>query len=65
MNSHNNMKETDMDYEKTISNMQKYGGSFVRQLGALWLIADPENRAKIASAFGDVFDRYESIGDVA
>ena len=52
-----------MDYEKTISNMQKYGGSFVRQLGALWLIADLENRAKIESAFGDVFDRYATIGE--
>ena len=56
-------KGTDMNYEKSISNMQKYGGSFVNQLAMLWLVADQGNRDKLEAAFGDIFDRYEKLGD--
>ena len=53
--------ENDMNYEKSISNMQKYGGSFVMQLARLWLVADQGNRDKLEAAFGDIFDKYENI----
>lgn len=48
---------------ETLDKMQKYGGSFVRQLAVLWIIADQENRDKIEAAFGDIFDKYENIGE--
>lgn len=52
-----------MDYEKTLENMRKYGGSFVNQLAILWFVADEGNRNKIEAAFGDIFDRYENMGE--
>jgi len=55
--------EDDMKYEKTLENMRKYGGSFVMQLARLWFVADQGNRDKLEAAFGDVFDRYENMGD--
>lgn len=48
---------------ETLDKMQKYGGSFVQQLARLWFVADSGNRAKLEASFGDIFDRYESIGE--
>lgn len=52
-----------MNYEKTLENMRKYGGSFVQQLARLWFVADQGNRDKLEAAFGDIFDRYENMGE--
>ncbi len=61
MYSHNRTKENDMNYEKTLENMRKYGGSFVQQLARLWFVADQGNRDKLEAAFSDIFDKYENI----
>jgi hypothetical protein len=41
--------------------MQQHGGSFVRSLAECWAKADPSNRAKLESAFEDLFERYRQI----
>lgn len=38
--------------------MRKYGGSFVRNLVALYLSADAKNRRKIENCFGEYFEYY-------
>ncbi|MCZ2496406.1 hypothetical protein GN316_06525 [Xylophilus sp. Kf1] len=53
--------------------MVQQGGAFVHHIARAWLSADPENRARLAAAFADVYDRYavqaqaiaDSRGEVA
>ena len=44
--------------EQTLINMEKYGGSFVKQLAVLYRIADGENKRKLEKCFKDYFDKY-------
>ena len=44
--------------EKTILKMQVYGGSFVRTLAELYVLADAENRAKLEKCFAEIFEKY-------
>lgn len=45
--------------QATIERMRAYGGSFARAMAEAYLVADPENRAKLKQAFADLFARYE------
>jgi hypothetical protein len=45
----------------TIQAMQNHGGRFVRALAAAWLAADESNRARIETAFPELWIRYERI----
>jgi len=44
--------------EEVLVNMEKYGGSFVKQLAKLYRLADPVNKAKLENCFKDYFDEY-------
>lgn len=48
------------DY-KTLDNMEKYGGSFVKALAALARHADFQNLAKIKSTWSEYWDKYEKM----
>jgi len=38
--------------------MQMYGGSFAQAIADAWVVADPQNRARLEAAFADLFARY-------
>lgn len=42
----------------TLDRMERYGGSFARQLARLYRIADPINQAKLEKCFKEVFEKY-------
>lgn len=46
----------------TIDAMEKYGGSFVKQLGALARRADPINLQKIKTTWPEYWSEYEARG---
>lgn len=41
--------------------MRLHGGSFVKQLAQLWLVADPMNQARVKESFRDKFDEYRQV----
>jgi len=41
--------------------MNKYGGSFVKNLVALYLSADAKNKRRIENCFGDYFEYYKKF----
>jgi len=47
---------------KTLENMRRYGGSFVRKLYELYMVADEFNRVRLRETFKDIFERYENFG---
>ena len=51
-------KLTDVDRERAIYFMLKYGGSFVHALAVAYGRADPENRRRIEAAFPEYFEEY-------
>ena len=53
----NNMK-TELDY-LILDAMQKYGGSFVKQLATLGYLADSTNFEKLKSTFSNYWEEYE------
>ncbi len=49
----------DQDYRLDVcANMKKYGGSFVKILSELIIVADSENLAKIAITFSEYISEY-------
>lgn len=46
----------------TVDAMEKYGGSFVKQLGELARRADPVNLAKIKATWAEYWADYEKTG---
>jgi hypothetical protein len=44
--------------EQTLINMEKYGGSFVKKLAELYMMADGENKRKLEKCFKYYFDKY-------
>lgn len=53
------MKElTDVDRERAIYFMDKYGGSFVHALAIAYRCADADNRRRIETAFPEYFEEY-------
>lgn len=51
------MTDVDEDYDTT-ERMIAGGGSFVKQLGALWRLGDPANRAILKAAFPGYWRKY-------
>lgn len=47
-----------MHSEHTLENMDKYGGSFVKQLAILYRYADHGNKAKLEATFREYFEKY-------
>jgi hypothetical protein len=47
--------------EQTLMNMEKHGGSFVKKLAELYMIADWENKRKLEKCFKDYFDKYAQM----
>jgi len=45
-----------------LSNMEKYGGGFVKGLAYLWHKADYLNKRKLESAFKEYFEEYRMMG---
>ena len=48
---------------ETVEAMLRYGGSFVKALGAAARAADAQNRARLVSAFPDFFGKYAEIAE--
>jgi len=46
---------------KTVEMMERYGGSFVRQLGTLMRFADYKNFNKLKEAFPEYWDKYHKM----
>lgn len=47
---------------KTIRAMQDFGGSFVKGLVKLYIVADSDNKVKLINSFKDYFDDYKLKG---
>lgn len=50
----------DSTYE-IVGNMEKYGGSFVKTLAALFYCADATNRSRIITTWEQYFDEYKEF----
>jgi len=46
-------------FDETLDNMEKYGGSFVVQLSKLFRVADPNNKRKLFEAFIEYLEEYQ------
>ncbi len=46
---------------KIIDAMEKYGGSFVKQLAVLFRLADHINFEKLKNTFSEYWDQYEKM----
>lgn len=55
---HNELFETHDEELRTLERMAKYGGSFVKQLAALYVLGDSDNQQKLRISFKDYFIRY-------
>ena len=55
-----NMNQSDYN---TITAMQERGGNFVQKLAAAYIAADDDNRARIRTAFSDIWARYCKMGE--
>jgi len=44
--------------------MQQYGGSFIRMLAQCYIVADPDNRAKIRATWADDWAWYAEMAGV-
>jgi len=49
--------------EKTLLKMERYGGSFARELARLYMLADWNNKKKLEETFKDIFEEYEKFGE--
>ena len=47
---------------EVVEKMETYGGSFVKTLARLWMVADPLNRKKLESCFAEYFEEYKKFG---
>ena len=50
-----------MDDDAIIHAMQVFGGSFIRRLADCYQVADDENRARLKTAFSDLWEKYEDL----
>lgn len=53
-----------MDTETTIAAMHQFGGGFARALAQAWWAADAQNRARLETAFADMFLRYRAMAEL-
>lgn len=49
--------------EQTLEAMEKYGGSFVKNLVVSVRLADPVNLKRLQNAFPEYFEKYRKIGE--
>jgi hypothetical protein len=49
----------------TLTRMINFGGHFAQLLAQAWLVADPDNRARLEGAFPDLFARYSNLEHAA
>jgi hypothetical protein len=49
------------EQHEILSAMETYGGSFVKQLVKLFILADYENQAKLEAAFQNYFQQYDEM----
>ena len=47
--------------EEVLEKMERFGGSFVKQLATLYRLADMENKTKLENCFKEIFERYEKM----
>lgn len=47
--------------ERTLENMERYGGSFVKALAELYRRADPANKKKLKECFREYFEKYKNL----
>lgn len=46
-----------------IDAMQRFGGSFVKELASLWHRADHQNKARLKAAFPEYWSHYSHLID--
>jgi hypothetical protein len=51
--------------DATLEAMERYGGSFARQLAVLYRTADPNHQATLRHAFGILFAQYAGMAELA
>ena len=58
---------TDSELYKAAYKMEKYGGSFAASIAQAFFHADTDNRERLLSAFGDLFEKYHrfNLGEQA
>ena len=49
--------------ETTLQKMERYGGSFVKQLALLYRLADWQNKSKLEKCFREYFEEYKNFPD--
>lgn len=49
------------DMDGMLTMMERYGGSFVRYLACAWRCADPQNSARLATAFPEYVRDYSTL----
>ena len=52
----NDMSESDL--HKAAHNMEQYGGGFAGHIARAFFVADSENKQRLLTAFGHLFERY-------
>jgi hypothetical protein len=48
----------DVTKHEVVYAMQAYGGRFIQNLAGAWLVADPNNRARIEATWSDEWNYY-------
>jgi hypothetical protein len=51
--------------DATLEAMERYGGSFVQALAALYRRGDPDNQATLRHAFAVTFAQYAGMAELA
>ena len=46
---------------QTVAAMNRFGGSFVKALANVMIVADENNQVRIETAFPEIFDRYRQM----
>ncbi len=57
------MQTKQVDDSEIARVMRTYGGSFVKALGELWLIADFDNRARIKHTWPEYWQKYREFAE--
>lgn len=54
---------TESQLYKAAHNMESYGGSFAASIAQAFFHADKDNRERLLSAFGDLFEKFAPTHD--
>lgn len=55
------MEQESIENERIVSNMEKYGGSFVKALAVCFRRADHINFAKLKATFANYWEEYKNF----